>query len=120
MTDEGPMKRRQKRTGSATLHEVKVGTAASCGDECSGFGAWAASVRAAVAKMQMLAGESRRQEQELERCVQQARPDLAAIGGLVLEMRRRRLEIERIVASLPVLDGKGSGMSRPSVRRAVR
>jgi len=43
----------------------------------------------------------------VERWLRSLSPDPAAIGTLVLQIRARRLEIERIIGALPTLERVG-------------
>ena len=90
----------------AELHPAPVAPEAPRGMERQ-LQAWAFVVRTSVEVIQALTDEIGERERALERWLRSPRPDPAAIGTLVLEIRARRLEIERIIGSLPTLEGVG-------------
>src|SRR5439155_9234187 len=69
--------------------------------------AWAFVVRASVEVIQALIDEIGERERTMERWLRSPKPDPAAIGTLVLEIRARRVEIDRIIGALPTLEGVG-------------
>ena len=64
-------------------------------------------VRASVEVIQALIDEIGERERTMERWLRSPKPDPAAIGMLVLEIRARRVEIDRIIGALPTLEGVG-------------
>jgi len=88
----------------AELHPAPVASEAPRGMERQ-LQAWAFVVRASVEVIQALIDEIGERERALERWLRSPRPDPAAIGTLVLQIRARRLEIERIIGALPTLEG---------------